>query len=476
MSSDRGSKKFGVVLFDDDKDPAGGWAYVEGDRTAKRISSPDDLSTGTIWWTNVNNDYFFQKTELYKRSWLRHDKYLVVAHKDVMKEWNYDPALTDPAIICQVTAKFFSRIMLISFRLIKDVQPRVTMEDAFVGQTLREDLRVVLPELEYPRSEAASIMKSDKAFTEFTPTTMRPVKDSTWVMVRKPRLLYALEMLQTPLPLGPFEFMSRKDIRDQHPDRNAFVRETTRPCMVELALENMNPDIGPVYAFGAAADKNKRISRTWVPHNEFVVLNNIADVDVKSVWIGREYGSILQELPDSVREFLFDKLNEFSWSAGIVAETLWRACTLKEGRSKAGKLSDGEDRAGTSWLGAWMKGADKLAMFSSSMDLVKMGHSISSYGIGWVRASVTEEARSDFIQDALSVGLVPTMTEIPDGMFQMSDEINWGGDAKSKMMALFQSSKERDMLLNLDRVPTIPGEQKKAFIQALQQQYMKKRA
>jgi hypothetical protein len=471
--SDRGVKKFGVVLFDDDKDPAGGWAYVEGERMARRITSPDDLSTGTIWWTNVTSDYFFFKTELYKRSWLRHDKYLVVTHKDIMREWNYDPAMTDPAIICQVTAKFFSRIMVISFKMIKDSQPRITMEDAFIGQTLREDLRVVLPEVEYPRSEAASIMKADKAFAEFTPTTMKSVRDSTWVMVRKPRLLYALEMLQTPAPRGPFEFMSRRDITSENKDRNMFVRESTRPCMVEMAVENMNPDIAPVYSFGAAADKNKRISRTWVTHNEFVVLNNIAEVDVKSAWVGREYGSLLQELPDSVREFLFDKFNEFSWSAGIVAETLWRACCLKEGRAKAGKLSDGEDRAGTSWQGAWIKGADKLSMFSSSMDLVKMGYSVSSYGIGWIRASITEEMRADFINDALAAGLIPAMTDIPEGMFDINDDFNWGGDQKSKMMALFQSAKKRDMLLNLDRVPIIPPDKKKPFIAELQKQYLK---
>lgn len=470
MSSSAINKRFGVVLFDDDKDPAGGWAHADGDKFPKRIASPDELNTGVVWWTNVTSDWFY-KTELYKRSWLRHDKYLVVTHKDVLKEWNYDPAYTDPVVICQVTAKFFARIMTIAFKLIRDVQPRITMEDAFVGTTLREDIRVVLPEPEYPRSEAATIMKSDKAFAEFTPTSMKSVRDSTWVMVRKPRLLYAMEMLQTPIPIGPFEIITKREMRSAGGDRAQFIVESERPAMVELTLENMDQAIAPVYAFGNVMDKNKKVSRSWVPHNEFMVINRLAEVDVKSAWMGREYGSLVDQLPDSVKEFLTDKFNEFSWSAGIVAETLWRACCLKEGRSKVGsKLSDGEDRAGTSWQGAWIKSADKISMFSSTMELVKMGYSINSYGIGWIRASITEEMRNDFIHDALSVGLVPPMLDVTDGLFDIGSEFSWGGDQRSRMSALFQTSKERDLLLNFDKVPLIPQEKKKAFIAEIQKQ------
>jgi hypothetical protein len=468
MASKAINKRFGVVLFDDDKDPTGGWAHADGDTFPKRITSPDELSTGVVWWTNVNSDNF-HKTELYKRSWLRHDKYLIVDHKAVLKEWNYDPAYTDPVVICQITAKFFARIMMIAFRLIHDVQPRITMEDAFVGVTLREDIRVVLPDPEYPRSEAATIMKSEKAFQEFTATSMKYVKDSTWVMVRRPRLLYAMEMLQTPVPLGPWEVLTKREMRSAGGDRAQFIVESKRPAMVELALENMDQTVGPVYAFGSTIDKNKKVSRSWVAHNEFMVLNRLAEVDVKSAWMGREYGSLVSQLPDSVREFLTDRFNEFSWSAGIVAETLWRACCLKEGRAKVGsKLSDGEDRAGTSWQGAWIKSADKISMFNSTMDLVKMGYSVNSYGLGWVRASITEEQRTDFIHDALSAGLVPSMLDVPDGLFDVDTEISWGGDKSSRMNALFQTSKERDLLLNFDRVPLIPQEQKKAFIAQIQ--------
>jgi hypothetical protein len=94
-------------------------------------------------------------------------------------------------------------------------------------------------------------------------------------------------------------------------------------------------------------------------------------------------------------------------------------------------------------------------MFSSAMDLVRSGYSVSSYGLGWVRAAITQDLRDDFIRDSLAIGLVPLMAEVPDGMFEIGDEVIWGGDQKSRMMALFQSAKKRDLLLNLDRVPAV---------------------
>ncbi len=455
MSVKSGVKKFGVVMFDDDPDPSSGWAHAEGDRQARRIATPEDLTRDTIWWTNVSVDCFFFKTELHRRSWLRHDKYLVVTQKDVLREWNYDPARVDPAATCQVTATFFARIMLIAYQLAKAVRPGLTMEEAFAGETLRSDLRVVLPELEYPRSENAAILKADVAFSEFTPTAMRPLRDSTWAMVRKPRLSHALEMFRTEVPVGPFEFMSRRDIQTH--DGNLLSGESARPFVAEVAVGDIHPDVAAVYGIGSSIGAGRLAPRTWVAQNEFAALGRIAGLDVKSAWVGRGRTSLLEMLPAPVRGFLAEDRNACSWSSGIVAETLWRACCLKERRDSAAD-SGSEHGAATSWAGAWIRAADKISMFSLAMELARSGYSVSSYGIGWVRASITQDMREDFIRDSLASGLVPLMAEIPEGMFQPGDEIIWGGSEKAKAMAFMQSKKQRDLLLNLDRASLIVPE------------------
>jgi hypothetical protein len=446
-------KKFGVVMFDDDRDPSCGWAHADGDRMARRIAAPEDLSRDTIWWTNVSGDCFFFKTDLHKRSWLRHDKYLVVTHRDILREWNYDPTRVDPATTCHVAATFFARIMLISYRLAKAVRPGITMEEVFVGATLRSDLRVVLPELEYPRSEAAAITKAGVAFSEFTATGMRPLRDSTWAMVRKPRLSHAVEMFRTEIPVGPFEFMSRRDI--QNHEGNLFSDDAERPFIAEVAVGEIHPGIALVLGYGASASAGRPAPGAWVAQNEFAGLSRIAEVDVRSAWVGRGRARLMDMLPAPVRSFLTEDCSSSSWSLGVVAETLWRSCCLKEHFGGDSELSGSDGCAATSWAGAWIRAADRVSMFSSAMDLVRSGYSVSSYGLGWVRAAITQDLRDDFIRDSLAIGLVPLMAEVPDGMFEIGDEVIWGGDQKSRMMALFQSAKKRDLLLNLDRVPAI---------------------
>lgn len=471
MAADSGSnRRFGVVIFDDDKDPGPGWSFAMGDAGGpRRITGPDELSTGVVWWSNVNYEFFFRKSEIWRRSWLRHDKYMVVSHADVLREWNYDPKAVSADFICQFVATLFDRVMRLAYSLLRDADPRIKMDQAFVGQTLRHDLRRILPDPEYPKSEAASIMKAGQAFDEFTVTGMRPIRDSRLVMLRKPRMLYAMEMLQTLIPHGPFEFRTRRDLRGKNADRVAFVRDMAQPCMAEVTVERMAPEIAPVYGFGNSTDRDKRSLRSWVSHPEFIVLQRLAEIDVKSAWVGREYGSLLGELSESVKEFLSDKHNETSWSAGIIAETLWRSATLSEEKSKVGTLREGEDRAQTSWQGAWIKAADKVSMFLTALDLAKMDYPVISYGLGWVRCSVSEDMMKDFLNDGLSLGLVPNMLDIPDGLYDPEIPVHWGGDKRSHGYAHFQTSKRHTILWNLDRVPALPRDQRRKFIADLLQ-------
>jgi len=463
------NKRFGVVIFDDDKDPGAGWAAAYGDKQARRISGPDDLATGTIWWTNMTYEWFFRKTETWRRSWLRHDKYLVISHVAMLKEWGYDPKGIGADFVCVFAANLFNRIMNLAYGLVRQCEPRIRMDQVFVGQTLRHDLRRVLPEPEYPKGEAASIMKSGQAFEEYTVTGMRPVRDSRSIMLRRPRMLYAMEMLQTLIPVGPFEHLTGRALRSKSADKVSWIRDLQEPCMAEVSVERMNPDIAPVYGFGNSTDRDKRSNRNWVAHPEFLVLQRLAEIDVKTAYVGREYASLMVEIPDPVKEFLTDSFNEYSWSAGIIAETIWRAATLAEEKSKVGSLRDGEDKADTSWQGAWVKASDKVSMFLTSIELSKMGYTVVSYGLGWVQVSVQEETLRDLVNDGLSLGLIPNMLDIAEGMFDPNRRVQWGGDKKSHMLAQFQATRQRDLLWNLDRVPTIHPSKRKSYIASLHQ-------
>ena len=473
MSSDRGiTRNFGVVFFDDLNDPRDGFACVAG-KSAFRISGINELSTDVIWWTNITFESFYKKTEAWRSPWLRHDKYLVVSPRDVLQEWAIDPNNVGGDFAAQIVSQVFDRIMRISFNLIRDVEPRAKMDEVFVGRFLREDIRRILPELEYPKGEAATIMKSGSAWQEFTRTNVPGIKGGRWVMLRKPRMAYAHEMLQTPIPKGPFEFYGRSEIRSVARDKTAWVLNHDNPCMAEVTINRLDGDIAPIYGFGNATEKEKRVARSWVSHPELIVMSKFAEIDIKSIYMGSEYDLLGPRLPEVVKDFLTDRYSETSWSAGVIAETIWRAVALAEDKTK----SSGDDRAHTSWQGAWLKGADKSNMFLSAMQLTEKGYSVMSYGLGWLRIAALEDSIPDLIRDSLTIGLIPQILDVvpkdsSEPLFRSQAPIPWGGEKNSHAFAQFICTGERDLLWQLDIVPTLPGKNKKIAVKKIMQDHM----
>lgn len=469
-------KRFGFVFFDDIKDPSSGWASIAGSQAA-RISSVDDLSTGVIWWSNIEYSVFFFSTEIWRKSFLRHDRYLVISPDRVLAEWNNDPKRLTPDFKCMFLATVFNRIMHSSFNLARRQVPTLTMEKLFGGQRLLDDLRILMPEMDYPRSDAAAIMKVDTAYSEFTKCTTRTPYEGDNIILRRPRLLYAATMLQLPVPVGPFENMTRSDMRKAGGDDRAnFIRESGKPFMVELTVERMDGAIAPLYAFSNSTDKNKKkTTRSWVAHPEFLALNQFAEMDIRSAWVGDSFKNLYEELDSNIHDFFNNSMNDALWTAGVIAETLWRSMLLKESGDKIGRAADGDERAGTSWEGAWIRAQDKVLMFSAANQLTTMGYAVTSYGLGWVMCKVPREIKTDYLRDALSLGFVPAMADIPDGLFPRERRIPWNDDKQSYFLAAYQAAKRHDLIWALDGLSAIDDQKKRAEYQKLIHQQAKEK-
>lgn len=464
-------RRFGVVLFDSPDDPGGpAWVAIAGQRQAQRISGMHQLASDTIWLSNVPYGTFFKLggSEIWRNPWLRHDKYLVVSPQDILKEWGYDPQLAQATFVAQFVADVFSRIMRIAYNLVRSTDPKVRMGKLFEGKTLRDDLRRLIPDAEYPQGEAAAMMKSGQAFTEFTSVTGPVPRNSKWVRLRKPRVSYCWEMLQVPFPEGPWEHIPRRELNRMAPDeRLKWIDGDRQPLMAEVTLASMQQEVAPIYGFGAATDKDKRVQRSWVAHPELPMLRRFAEVDVKSVWRGGGLKPLVPELPEAVVKFLSEKYTDLSWSAGIVAETLWRAAALPEDKSKAGTRSVGTERPDTSWRGAWIKAADKASLFLTALKLTEAGFAVRSYGLGWVLCAVAEEDLATLVKDAAANGLMPTFVDVPDGLFKANTMPDWGGEPRAGVMAQGIQSKQRNWLWNLDAIAALPEDKRRDRLESV---------
>lgn len=442
------NRGFGVVMFDTPEDPGPAWMAIAGAaQPARRISGPHELSTSVVWWTNVGYEHFFRGPgAIWRNPWLRHDKYLVVNQAGALVEWGHDPKTLNAGFVARFAADIFGRIMTIAYGIAQKADPKLRMDRFFEGRTLCEDLRRLIPEAEYPEGDAASMMRS-RATRDITSTTTRMPKGGKFILLRVPRGRHCRDMLQTPVPVGPWEHLSRTETSDADP------ATTKMPMMAKVAVSGMPAEAARIYG-------PRTVRRAWLAHPELALLERFGRIEVADRWRGREYASLMQALPKAVKDFMADEYTDASWSAGVVAESLWRAVALPQEKLKAGAGDSGE-KPHTSWRGAWIEAADKSAMFLEAMRLAELGHAVSSYGFGWFLCSVPEQNVRRLIGDAFSLGLYPPILAVPEDMCPGGRmPVKWGGGARSEGQATDILTRSRTFLWNIDRIASLPEKER----------------
>ncbi|WP_310622290.1 hypothetical protein [Flexibacterium corallicola] len=463
-------KRFGVVFFDDVDDPNSGWACLGGgpDTKPKRISGPEDLSTSAIWWCNVDLKSGDNRLEFWRLSQLRPNYYLPIKLARLLAEWSIDMQTAPPSAVTQFAAVLFTRIMTLSYRLIQNIDPDRKASDIFVGMRLAEDYVQIMPTPLYPKDEAASIMQAGKAFEHFTATSIPPRKSSRLYTVIKPRIPYALEMLRTPIPHfdKPFEFVSRRKLQKFGPNIISHLQSLNKPAMAEISVERIDGELAKIFGFAASTSRAKRSQRSWVTTPEFSSLARHAEIEVNSAWIGESYTTYMDHLPHPIKAFLTSPASGVSWSAGIVAETIWRATGLADSTG-FGMGSPISENAKTSWQGAWIRGADKISMFETAWKLTQQEHSVISYGSGWLHASVFDEEKTEFQRDALSVGMYPSMLSVEPKEFSMDEKIQWGGAPNAYLLVAIHMACKNKILDQLDMAPLQPRKTQEEYVRNL---------
>lgn len=452
---DGGVRRFGVVLFDNTADPRSGWASVNGE-TAQVIATHHELSNDTLWLTNLGYDEM-RASNLSQNPSLRPDYYLPIKLEDLLAEWGLDAAEASLSYIAKFASVLFARIMGISWRLLKETNPALERSRAFIAPSLKEDLRSLMPAMDYPSDEAWHGLKKGQGMKDFSPTETRRPRGGRTVTFRRPRLAHTLDMLASPVPHGKFAWVGKNQMRGGG-DRTSWVRENDRPCMVNAIYQGLlgGPaagDVASVFAFSNAISKGAE-QRNWMAHPEFMVFSTFARLEVLGVWQGEGYRQLNLELPHPVREFLSSRFSEMSWSAGIVAESLLRAAFLGDpAPRKLNQDKQGERSPNTSWQGVWLRAADRMTMFALSMDLTREGFSVTSYGVNWIKCSATEDQVPDLIQHAMRIGLVPQYLDIPEGLFRQNAPLPWNGDSRGAALVGMIARRQQSLLWNLDRIP-----------------------
>ena len=469
MSGNPYNLEFGVMVFDNPKEPVAAWG-ASGRNELQRFNSVSEIGNSTIWLTNVEMggpDAGFE--HLAGVPWFRAANYLPAKWSIILREWGLSPRDGLPSDkVATAMSRIFNRVMYAAYDLVHSIEPDKTMRDVFRCPTLKEDLAIIMPVMDYPTGELARLMKPNVGYTYWTKTQV-PVspseykaEDNVIISARPPRMTLAQDILKTPVPGGTFTVASYERLRQKNPDVGAYVRNVLVPAFVEMRVSEFEPRMNRIYNFGGTMDKNTKHVRSWAAHPEFLTISRFSDADAEMVYFADRYEKVTQRMHPTVREFLQDRQNEFSWTAGIIAETLWRSVCLRDVHGRAGKYASG---ASISQQGAWLLAAERIKLFEYAMKLADADYRVMGYGSGRVDMLVDVGEVRDAVHDCLALGLVPSVS-VSDKAYHipLTQSFQWGGFDESLFLARLMVQESENLLSLFDQVIEQPPEEREQFL------------
>lgn len=449
-------KKFGAIIFETPEDPGVGWAST-GVGDPKPFRDHTELPSDVLWWSNCSYDAFYRKGRLFASN-LRPANYIDVSHLELCSEWGMQDNEMTPKATVVVSGTLFGHLMKMARGLIRIIRSDLPGSDYFVHNRLAQDLQVLLPAAEFPNDDAASILQSGIGFQNYTATTVNPTSGAQVIRIRRPRFDHAIDMLSTPVPIGPFKRFQGSKIGTAED-----IARFSRPVIAEISVSHADPTLSPLFGFGVSMEKRKRVQRSWVPHPELAAMESFTSIQVKNAFLGDRYTTLSKDVADQIKAFLTDGGGNLSWSANILAETIWRAATV--GMDTSEKVEKNKVRPQTSWRGAWIKAADKVVTFRHALRLHRAHFQVKTYGSGWISCLVPLERMKEFALTAYEAGLIMPVKNIPRSVTaDVLRNHKWGGEPFSQIYAFNLMSKNTKGLWALNRFPLVSSNEERASL------------
>lgn len=199
------------------------------------------------------------------------------------------------------------------------------------------------------------------------------------ITLRFNRLEYARRILSTPVPEGNWDYEGSDMVSGFRCSLERALN-TDQPSLVNATVEyqGQDPDLACLAAFGSAAGRSPTL-RTWISQRELAWLSKYARVQIHGI----HYAASSRQLPLKVQlpEMLVsDPLFALSVSAGLVAESHWRALA-----SPIKKI--GRPDVINPWA-VWLRAADRALSFELALAAHQKGFFVSYYGNGSVLLNI----------------------------------------------------------------------------------------
>jgi hypothetical protein len=456
----------GVIIFDNDKAPAAGWACKAGEAPF-RIASIAELGTDCVYWTSADYNAFMA-SGFRNNPWLRDNRYLRVSMVQAIEDLGLLPFGADQQV--PMLADLHARIVGLAMLGAQEARQgtgRPLVDMRFNASTLSGDLAGLWSDPEMPVREQAPACRN--ALQEWTRPAEAAYLPETHIRIvlRRNRVSLLNEILRVPLPAATGGHWRYVKGSEMPPGRVDWLLAQGQPFMARLVVSSATEDEAfSVFGFGlgmtGAGDR-----RTWAAAHEVLMLARIANVEIEGAWIAGGFDVADLPVPGLLSRLLV--AGEYSWSAGVLAENLWIAGTKPSSRRSA--RGGGGGGRPVSWRAAWLRSSERVSAFMDALSFHGAGYSVLGYGGGTIHIGIHKDDLPGLIEDAHAQGYVVPAGLLERGLLSEYDlpQVDpeafgqareaWSDDKALSVGAVdatLRASGEADLIWSLDEVAESP--------------------
>ena len=430
----------GVAVFD--HEGTAGWRTGSTLEKPERFESTLELEANWIWILQASWERCRQ-LQVKLGPTLKHEAWLKSTLPELRREWGL--ADENPAGVVDVLGEVLRRILLVAGRVLESLAVAGAKISApFAEDTLAKELRQYLRQLGHLQGLVRGVEAADALEMAYQPTsatTVARAPDGAWTTwLRRPRFLHFLRLMTEPTPMGSWEGVDVAGL----PDPIETLRATGRPAILEVdwGVQPGRSNLARLFAWGSRGRQ-----RSWACLEEVLLLRQFANVDVRRAvvaegWSPKPLAEILLR-PFRSANGEIDAVHAYSWSAGLVAESMLAAIIQHDEKS----------RRAPSALTVWTALRDRLHCFEAAVRLASHGISVTHYRLGSLLTWYTDAQLPALSQASWDAGLLLPM-ELAATMAEKGiaapDPALWGGDKLGLPLGLAHRQNRRDVLWQLD--------------------------
>lgn len=426
--------EFGVTLFDDQTTHDAGWACQwrgpESDVT--RIADTGELSSGTVWMTNLGYD--MTRLAGLDGSRFRRDSYL---GQSLLRHWQEMGLAPDQFIInpesvwggnfgthttmrAAFSAWLFRQVSFAANEMLPLTAPPLSDLARGFHDHLVPPSKYYYTSGKPPKPEVMDALFQADLTWQPVSRTARSIGGVIPFRVTPNRVAHTLQMLRIPWPVGRFkETGSLKILSNQSSDVIADWVRDHPTALIRVTIQRTDRSMEALINHGANLSKKSR-QGYWLTAPDILRLLPFCSMRLHHGYVGEAMVTGADFLAgDNDNDSVIPDADTLLMRAGslsfnIAFENLWRAVSRPPpDRREGGPAS------------AFLRAADRMLLFQRVMDLNEMGYTIMGYGSGGITLQLPEDFdRAELARHLLALKMSVPLVKPGDISIDMATELS----------------------------------------------------